>query len=162
MDNNSNDCDWLIKGVLIPFTKHFRKFRLGCNWNATFWFAVYPMETLQLKFVFHLQISQISHSSQFSHSPFYSQPGKSEEFVFNITGMQCKENPLLYTATSRVTSFRIRFSIDFPSQAEGVTILPVPQVIITVQQFLHENTGKRGFQAKRDTSWPDSKKTAVQ
>ena len=59
----------------FPFTKKFRKFRLGCKWNMIFRFVplenfrkkrnswkggtVFPVETSQWKFVFHLQISRL-------------------------------------------------------------------------------------------------------
>ena len=58
----------------------FGKFCLGCEWNTTFWFVLmqifrnkrsiwkgspfFPVETSQWKFVFHLQISRLSHQSQ--------------------------------------------------------------------------------------------------
>ena len=61
----------------FPFTKKFRKFRLGCKWNMIFRFVplenfrkkwnswkgspVFPVETSQWKFVFHLQISRLYH-----------------------------------------------------------------------------------------------------
>ena len=61
----------------FPFTKKFRKFRLGCKWNMIFRFVplenfrkkrnswkgspVFPEETSQWKFVFHLQISRLYH-----------------------------------------------------------------------------------------------------
>ena len=61
----------------FPLTKKFRKFRLGCKWNMIFRFVplenfrkkrnswkgspVYPVETSQWKFVFHLQISHLYH-----------------------------------------------------------------------------------------------------
>ena len=61
----------------FPFTKKFRKFRLGCKWNMIFRFIplenfrkkrnswkgspVFPVETSQWKFVFHLQISRLYH-----------------------------------------------------------------------------------------------------
>ena len=56
----------------FPFTKKFRKFRLGCKWNTHFWFValenfrnkrnfwkgspVFPLETFRWKCVFHLQL----------------------------------------------------------------------------------------------------------
>ena len=61
----------------FPFTKKFRKFRLGCKWNMIFRFVplencrkkrnswkgspVFPVETSQWKFVFHLKISRLYH-----------------------------------------------------------------------------------------------------
>ena len=56
----------------FPFTKKFRKFRLGCKWHTRFWFVplenfrnqrnfwkgspVFPLETFRWKCVFHLQL----------------------------------------------------------------------------------------------------------
>ena len=34
----------------FPFTKRFRKFRLGCKWNMLFWFV--PLENLRKKWNF--------------------------------------------------------------------------------------------------------------
>ena len=61
----------------FPFTKKFRKFRLGCKWNMIFRFVplenfwkkrnsckgspVFPVETSRWKFLFHLQISRLYH-----------------------------------------------------------------------------------------------------
>jgi len=59
----------------FPFTKKIRKFRFGFKWNTTFWFVpleilrnkrnfskgspVFPVETSEWKFVFHLQIFRL-------------------------------------------------------------------------------------------------------
>ena len=76
---DTHPCDGLSQGKCerFLFTKKFRKFPLGCRWNTTLWFVpmeifrnkrnsrkgspVFPVETSQWKFVFHLQISRFYH-----------------------------------------------------------------------------------------------------
>ena len=73
----------------LPVTKKFRKFRLRCKWNKTFWFvpleifrnkrnswkgsSVFSVETSQWKFVFHLQISRIYDQFHALHGPLSGQ-----------------------------------------------------------------------------------------
>ena len=70
---------WL-HGGRFPFTKRFRKFRLGCKWNMIFRFVplenfrkkwnfwkgspVFPVEIFRWKSVFHLRVSQRFTSSR--------------------------------------------------------------------------------------------------
>ena len=60
----------------FPFTKRFRKFRLGCKWNMIFRFVplenfrkrkgspVFPLEIFRWNCVFHLRVSQRFTSSR--------------------------------------------------------------------------------------------------
>ena len=70
---------WAVKGC-FPFSKRFRKFRLGCKWNMIFRFVplenfrkkwnfwigspVFPVEIFRWKSVFHLRVSQRFTSSR--------------------------------------------------------------------------------------------------